>query len=403
MLLLRPLTRRTVGVKLSARGLSSSLRLSQVQQQQQQPIAFVFDIDGVLMQTKNPILPHAPMVLSHLKDHNIPFVLLTNGGGQTEQARVDFLNSALSPSVSEADVGVDSDSTKLLHTSQLIQSHTPMKNLVDKYKRVLVIGGLDPQARDVALSYGFKEVIRPIDIVRATPNVWPYTRYTQHELTHHSLSATESKIETEPIDAVLVFNDPRDMGTDLQVTIDALCSDKGLFGTRRNSGASSPSVPIIWSNMDLLWSTGYPIPRFGQGAFRISTRELYKRLNDGKELEDTVLGKPWPVSYAFAEWVLGEEWRRINGSAQKGSKGIVPGLGVRPKEQLFKKVYMVGDNPESDILGGNDYGWETILVRTGVYKDGDFERNPKLARPTLGVFDNVWEGVSAALKANNIE
>lgn len=392
---------RPAHVRLCVRTFSTSWRSSQLQQA---PIAFVFDIDGVLMQTKNPILPYAPMTLNYLKDHNIPFILLTNGGGQTEKARIDFLNEALSTSVSQADVGEDPDSKKLLYTSQLVQSHTPMKNLAKKYKRVLVVGGLDPQARDVALSYGFEQVIRPIDIVRATPNVWPYTRYTQHELTHHSLPAKESKIETEPIEAVLVFNDPRDMGTDLQVTIDALCSENGLFGTRRKSNASSkPSVPIIWSNMDLLWSTGYPIPRFGQGAFRISARELYKKLNDGKELEDTVLGKPWPVSYAFAEWVLGEQWKHINGIGGNNSAEVVPDLGVRPKQKLFKKVYMVGDNPESDIKGGNDYGWETILVRTGVYKDRDFESNPKLARPTLGIFDNVWDGVSAALEANNIK
>lgn len=362
------------------------------------PIAFVFDIDGVLMQSKNPIVPQASMVLSHLKEHKIPFILLTNGGGQMEKSRVDFLNSALSPNVDP-----DDTSNLLLQTSQLVQSHTPMKNLVDKFKRVLVIGGDDPKARDVALSYGFEQVIRPIDIVRATPNVWPFTRYTSHEIEHHSLHPSISKIDTDPIDAILVFNDPRDMGTDLQVTVDALCSENGLLGTRRNSNiGSKPSVPIIWSNMDLLWSTGYPIPRFGQGAFRLSVRELYKQLNDGNQLDDTILGKPWPVSFAFAEFVLGNEWKRINGVVNN-DKNNLPELGVRPTEKMFKKVYMVGDNPESDIKGGNDYGWETILVKTGVYKDGDFRRNNKLARPTLGIFDDVWEGVDAALKANNIK
>ena len=31
---------------------------------------------------------------------------------------------------------------------------------------------------------------------------------------------------------------------------------------------------------------------------------------------------------------------------------------------------MVGDTPEVDILGGNAAGFETILVKTGNYKDG---------------------------------
>lgn len=28
---------------------------------------------------------------------------------------------------------------------------------------------------------------------------------------------------------------------------------------------------------------------------------------------------------------------------------------------------MIGDNPKSDIEGGNRMGWTTILVKTGVY------------------------------------
>ena len=28
---------------------------------------------------------------------------------------------------------------------------------------------------------------------------------------------------------------------------------------------------------------------------------------------------------------------------------------------------MIGDNPESDIAGGNAAGWKTILVKTGVF------------------------------------
>lgn len=55
---------------------------------------------------------------------------------------------------------------------------------------------------------------------------------------------------------------------------------------------------------------------------------------------------------------------------------------------------MVGDNPESDIRGGNDYRWETILVRTGVYRDALGE--PKY-KPTLLV-DDVQIAVAEALK-----
>lgn len=30
-------------------------------------------------------------------------------------------------------------------------------------------------------------------------------------------------------------------------------------------------------------------------------------------------------------------------------------------------VYMVGDNPYTDIKGAHDHGWRSVLVKTGVY------------------------------------
>lgn len=372
------------------------------------PIGFVFDIDGVLMQSRNPIVPFASNTLQMLRTNKIPFALLTNGGGQLEETRTNFLNSCLSPvnSISNLiDIGLDSD-YNILTPDQLVQSHTPLKQLVNKYKRVLVVGGPDPNARDVILSYGFNEVIRPIDIIKSVPEIWPFKRYTTHEISNHALKPEISEIDSRPIDAIFVINDPRDMGTDLQITIDALCSNNGIITSRRNDlNSSIPSIPIIFSNMDLQWSTGYSIPRFGVGAFRIAVKELYKQLNQGKELEEQTIGKPWPISYAYAENVLNNEWRKITGnslSLSSDSKKII-NFGSKPTDKLVEKIFMVGDNPESDIRGGNDYGWETILVKTGVYKDGDFEINKHLAKPTFGIYDNVWDGVYDALKKNNID
>lgn len=373
------------------------------------PIGFVFDIDGVLMQSRNPIVPFASNTLQMLRTNKIPFVLLTNGGGQLEETRTNFLNTCLSPvnSISNLiDIGLDSDHN-ILTTDQLIQSHTPLRSLTSKYKRVLVVGGPDPQAREVIASYGFEEVLRPIDVIRTFPDVWPFTRYTTHEITNHSLPPEISQIESKPIDAVFVINDPRDTGSDLQITLDALCSHNGLINTRRKDmNTSKPSVPIIFSNMDLQWSTGYRIPRLGLGAFRIALKELYKSLNQGRELQDLTIGKPWSISFSYAEFVLNHQWSKIIGNTTTASSPLsakVHDFGSKPIDQLVEKVYMVGDNPESDIRGGNDYGWETILVKTGVYKDGDFDINKSLAKPTLGVYDNVWDGVYDAIKKNNID
>lgn len=37
--------------------------------------------------------------------------------------------------------------------------------------------------------------------------------------------------------------------------------------------------------------------------------------------------------------------------------------------------YMVGDNPASDIAGARNFGWESILVRTGVFRGEDNDSN----------------------------
>ena len=62
---------------------------------------------------------------------------------------------------------------------------------------------------------------------------------------------------------------------------------------------------------------------------------------------------------------------------------------------------MVGDNPESDIKGANDNGWESVLLRTGVYKDDDY--NTMVAKPTVGVFNNVEDAVIEILESHGIK
>ena len=36
---------------------------------------------------------------------------------------------------------------------------------------------------------------------------------------------------------------------------------------------------------------------------------------------------------------------------------------------------MIGDTPESDIQGANNAGWISILVRTGIFQDGENDKD----------------------------
>ena len=103
-------------------------------------------IDGVLLRSSKP-LPHARKALTFLQANRIPFILLTNGGGKSEEERVNQLQQLL-------DVPLD--------TSMFVQSHTPFAELVNgvggeeglKEKCVLVAGGEGQKCRDVAIKYG---------------------------------------------------------------------------------------------------------------------------------------------------------------------------------------------------------------------------------------------------------
>lgn len=104
-------------------------------------------IDGVLLRSSKP-LPGAAKSLSFLQKEQIPFILLTNGGGMHETERIAQLNERL---------GLQLD------PSVIVQSHTPFAEMVEgragqeplENKCVLVVGGHEDKCRRVAQQYDF--------------------------------------------------------------------------------------------------------------------------------------------------------------------------------------------------------------------------------------------------------
>lgn len=349
--------------------------------------AFVFDIDGVLLRGSKAI-PEARQALSLLNHSKIPFILLTNGGGVSEKQRAQKVSTILDFPIDER---------------QVVQSHTPLKALAQNktFSRVLVVGGPGDSARHCAIGYGFQDVLMPIDLVHNYPAMCPHHQYLPESFNKFALKSADTSI---PIEAVFVFNDPREFGSDLQVVLDILNSDSGRVGTQGRFNESPneiPAVPIIFSNNDFLWANDYPLPRFGQGAFRILVEALYREFNSlapHQNLKSTIMGKPFPVAYHYGHHVLIDWYKTLTNLKQSKGGQIVPQFGQAPTNSPFETIYMVGDNPASDILGANNVGWASLLVRTGVYKDRDW--NTMAARPTGGVFDNVLRAVQYGLEAS---
>ncbi|EAQ89698.1 hypothetical protein CHGG_06317 [Chaetomium globosum CBS 148.51] len=126
--------------------------------------AFAFDIDGVLLHVAKPI-PGATKVLKFLNDNNIPFILLTNGGGKHETERVKDL---------EARLGVE------LSTDNFVQSHTPFQELLEgpnslRDKTVLVTGSDYEKCRTIFKEYGFQKRHHPRPTSTPTdPTIFPF-------------------------------------------------------------------------------------------------------------------------------------------------------------------------------------------------------------------------------------
>ena len=220
------------------------------------------------------------------------------------------------------------------------------------------------------------------------------------------------------IDAIFVFNDPRDWAVDIQVIVDLLLSQNGVLGTYSpkngrgtesdNFGWQTDGQPhLYFSNHDLFWSARYHLPRFGQGAFQAALAGIWNQITGGKaEMRRTTIGKPYPRTYEFAETVLAQ-WRaallkKSGGRAATTTTNGEEEAGEEEEDtEPLARVYMVGDNPESDIRGANEYHsphgteWKSILVRTGVWsKDRDGE--PKY-RPTA-IVDDAKAAVQWALE-----
>ncbi|KAK6407609.1 hypothetical protein LTR95_018526 [Oleoguttula sp. CCFEE 5521] len=267
----------------------------------------------------------------------IPYIFVTNGGGKTEQERCIQLSKQMEIEVSPG---------------QFICGHTPMREMAAKYGTVLVVGGEGEKCRQVAEGYGFKDVVTPGDIIKDNPDTTPFRKLTKEE---YDSSRARDFSKTE-IEAIFVFADSRDWAGDQQIILDLLLSKRGVLGTRSETFDDGP--PVFFSHNDVVWSASHDLTRLGMGALRLSLEAMYKAVT-GKDLNTTAYGKPQIGTFQFATRLL-QQWR-------KDTHGI-----DAPPET----VYFVGDTPESDIRGTNDFNktsentWYSILVRTGVYEQG---------------------------------
>lgn len=259
--------------------------------------------------------------------------------------------------------------------------------------------------------YGFKKVVTPADIIAAEPSIFPFHRLEELQNGTKALpkplyggpGGNVTQCSSLKIDAMFVLDDPRDWSVDIQIMMDLLLSCQGYLGTHSprngdcnitNCGWQEDGQPqLYFSNGDLVWAAKYHLPRFGQGAFQAALAGVWHRYTGGHELRRKVIGKPVTDTYQYAERVLAEHRHET-----------LRKLGYHDAGALTS-VYMVGDNPESDIAGANGHvsengtDWWSILVQTGVWneqRDG-YGALTGVKEPTV-IVENVKKGVQWALE-----
>lgn len=277
--------------------------------------------------------------MSKLMTSNSPYVVVTNGGGKTEEQKCAELSELLKTEISP---------------SQFVCSHTPMKQLSHKHQTVLVVG-LDPEkCRNVALSYGFQDVLTTHDFIKSDPSITPFKSLTKEEY----VTAMDRSLENIAIEAILVLSSSRDWGADQQIILDLCMSQGGRYGTRSKTFNEGPAV--YFAHQDVVWSTNNEFPRIGLGSFKRSLEEIFFSLTS-QRLNITVFGKPEKVIFQFAERTL------------RDYRAERYGLLRAPET-----IYFVGDSPNSDVRGANAYhdsdvresAWKSVLVETGIHEPG---------------------------------
>ncbi|XP_068950414.1 haloacid dehalogenase-like hydrolase domain-containing 5 isoform X2 [Petaurus breviceps papuanus] len=304
---------------------------------------FLFDIDGVFVRGHRAI-PAALEAARKLVDSNgrllMPVVFVTNAGNCAPQVKAQELSNFLGLQV---------------EPEQVILSSSPLKFFSKFHKKRMLVSGQGPVV-DHARNLGFQNVVT-IDELRQTFPVLDMVDLERRPKTMPPL-----KTDFPPIEGVLLLGEPVRWETSLQLIIDVLLSN-GSPGAGL-AAVPYPHLPILISNMDLLWMAEAKMPRFGHGTFLLCLESIYRKIT-GKELKYAgLVGKPNITTYQYAESLIRKQ------------------AETRSWRAPIRRLYAVGDNPVSDIYGANLYNRYLQKTRHGEVQEGYEVIEEKQGSPT---------------------
>lgn len=337
-------------------------------------VGIAFDIEGSI-KIGGKWDPESALAIQRVINNEIPHVFISNGGwGKTEEEYAAEISVGLSNARAEVEPNA---SLVKVDAKQVVLSYSPwLKDLAHlKDESILCVGIPREGVKNVMKSYGFTKAVHIQDYDAVHPLMNPFKN-------ENTKMDTSKETWKEGFKAVCVLTDPPDYYEALQLVTDVLLSSRpGEVEFEKDH-----LIPIYFSNPDLLSKFKFANARFAQGAFQLALRELYTLRLHSLGADPTTVerrmkmwiqyGKPTALQYRFAMQRMLE---------QASATG----------ERRIRRYYMVGDNPTSDMQGCVNMNeargqlerwshvlpgalnlpdispWSGVLVRTGVYKDGD--------------------------------
>lgn len=175
------------------------------------------DIDGVLKKGSQA-LPFVTETVKLIRDKNIPFLLVTNSGGNLESVRAKLISKI---------VGLENDPKYEFKANEIMLCHTPMRLLAEKYKdKIVLVMGID-KTKEVVEDYGFKNYITVNEFSNIySQELLPFKRYyapqNEAQLKEESLKVVEERLKIDltfppKIDCILTLTDVRTLFEAVQV------------------------------------------------------------------------------------------------------------------------------------------------------------------------------------------
>lgn len=275
----------------------------------------LFDIDGVIVRGKQ-VLPPVRESFKRLcgKDgkFRIPTLFVTNSGNSLCSQKAADLSEWIGFEVAE---------------SQVVLAHTPLQMFDYLHDKQVLISGQGP-ITEIARELGFKKTITIEELVKNFPCL-DYVNVKKRNPICGPVDPNFLRIE-----GIVLLSEPITWETPLQLMVDLLVTNGMPIGLPTT--VPYPHIPVLACNMDLLWVSEAPIPRYGHGAFLLCLESLYRKVT-GKDITYAALvGKPSEITYYHANRLLINHARNI---------------GVNHVDT----IYAIGDNINTDVFGANLY------------------------------------------------